>query len=139
MRAYEYEHTIGFQETNLVGNVYFAHFVSWQGRCRELFLRDHAPEVLDDLSGDLRLVTTHVSCDFFAELFGLDRVLIRMTLARLTRGRVSMRFEYLRAGQLVARGEQEVACLRAVGASFVPVPVPEPLRAALIPYEEAAA
>jgi enediyne biosynthesis thioesterase len=139
MRAYEYEHTVGFEETNLIGNVYFAHFVSWQGRCRELFLRDHAPAVLDDLAGDLRLVTTHVSCDFFAELYGLDRVTVRMTLARLTRGRVSMRFEYLRGSELVARGVQEVACLRAVGDSFVPVPVPEALRAALIPYEEAAA
>jgi enediyne biosynthesis thioesterase len=139
MRAYEYEHTVGFQETNLVGNVYFAHFVSWQGRCRELFLRDHAPTVLDELAGDLRLVTTRVSCDFFAELYGLDTVVIRMTLARLTRARIAMRFEYLRDGELVARGDQEVACLRAVGGSFVPVPVPEPLRAALIPYEEAAA
>ena len=139
MRAYEYEHTVGFEETNLIGNVYFAHFVSWQGRCRELFLRDHAPAVLDDLAGDLRLVTTHVSCDFFAELYGLDRVTVRMTLARLTRGRVSMRFEYLRGSELVARGVQEVACLRAVGDSFVPVPVPDELRTALIPYEEVAA
>ena len=139
MRAYEYEHTVGFEETNLIGNVYFSHFVSWQGRCRELFLRDHAPAVLDDLAGDLRLVTTHVSCDFFAELYGLDRVVVRMTLARLTRGRVSMRFEYLRGGELVARGVQEVACLRDVGGSFVPVPVPDELRTALIPYEEAAA
>jgi enediyne core biosynthesis thioesterase len=139
MRAYEYEHTVGFEETNLIGNVYFAHFVSWQGRCRELFLRDHAPAVLDDLAGDLRLVTTHVSCDFFAELYGLDRVVVRMTLARLTRGRVSMRFEYLRGSELVARGLQEVACLRAVGGSFVPVPVPDELRTALIPYEEVAA
>jgi enediyne biosynthesis thioesterase len=139
MRAYEYEHTVGFQETNLVGNVYYAHFVSWQGRCRELFLRDHAPTVLDDLAGDLRLVTTHVSCDYFAELRGLDTVLMRMTLSRLTRGRIAMRFEYLRDGELVARGAQEVVCLRAAGDSFVPAPVPEPLRAALIPYEEAAA
>jgi enediyne biosynthesis thioesterase len=139
MRAYEYEHTVGFQETNLLGNVYFTHFVSWQGRCRELFLRDHAPAVLDELAGDLRLVTTHVSCDFFAELHGLDEVVIRMTLARLTRGRIAMHFEYLRDGELVARGAQEVACLRADGDLFVPVPVPEPLRVALIPYEEAAA
>jgi enediyne biosynthesis thioesterase len=139
MRAYEYEHTVGFEETNLVGNVYFARFVSWQGRCRELFLRDHAPAVLDDLAGDLRLVTTHVSCDYFAELYALDRVVVRMSLAAVTQGRVSMRFEYLRGGELVARGSQEVACLRADAGAHVPVPVPEPLRVALIPYQEVAA
>jgi enediyne biosynthesis thioesterase len=138
MRAYEYEHIVGFEETNLVGNVYFARFVSWQGRCRELFLRDHAPEVLDELVSGLRLVTTRVSCDYFAELVALDTVVIRMTLARMAQSRVAMRFEYLRDGELVARGEQEVACLRAAGGSHVPVPVPEPLRAALIPYEEVA-
>jgi len=139
MRAYEYEHTVGFEETNLVGNVYFARFVSWQGRCRELFLRDHAPAVLDDLARDLRLVTTHVSCDYFAELRALDCVVVRMTLARMTQGRVSMGFDYLRDGELVARGAQEIACLRATGDAHVPVPVPEPLRTALVPYEELAA
>jgi len=139
MRAYEYDHTVGFEETNLVGNVYFARYISWQGRCRELFLRDHAPAILDDLARDLRLVTTHVSCDYFAELQALDRVTIRMMLARMTQSRVSMRFEYSRAAELVARGEQEVACLRAANGRHVPVPVPEPLRAALAPYEEVAA
>jgi enediyne biosynthesis thioesterase len=139
MRAYEYEHTVGFEETNLVGNVYFARFVSWQGRCRELFLRDHAPAVLDELAGDLRLVTTHASCDYFAELRALDRVIVRMMLDRITQGRVSMRFEYLRGGELVARGDHEIACLRAVGGEHVPVPVPGPLRAALVPYGEVAA
>src|SRR5215211_2541887 len=126
MNAYEYRHTVGFEETNLVGNVYFARFVSWQGRCRELFLRDHAPEVIDELARDLRLVTTHVSCEYLAELRALDEVVVRMTLGRLTPGRVSMRFEYLRDGELVARGAQEIACLRATGAAPVPVPVPVP-------------
>jgi enediyne biosynthesis thioesterase len=139
MRAYEYEHTVGFEETNLVGNVYFARFVSWQGRCRELFLRDHAPAVIDELGADLRFVTTHVSCDYYAELRALDRVVVRMTLARMAQGRVSMRFEYLRDGELVARGAQEIACLRSIGGEHVPVPVPEPLRTALLPYEENAA
>jgi enediyne biosynthesis thioesterase len=139
MRAYEYHHTVGLEETNLVGNVYFARYVSWQGRCRELFLHDHAPAVLDELARDLRLVTTHVSCDYFAELWALDRVVVRMTLAGLTQGRVSMRFEYLRGDELVARGDQEIACLRVRGGAPVPVPVPEPLRAALAPYTGGAA
>ena len=39
MRAFEYRHLVGFEETNLVGNVYYANHVRWQGRCREMFLR----------------------------------------------------------------------------------------------------
>jgi enediyne biosynthesis thioesterase len=134
MRAYEYEHVVGFEDTNVVGNVYFARYVSWQGRCRELFLADHAPELMDDLARDLRLVTTHVSCDYFAELRALDRVTIRMTLARLTQGRVTMAFEYLRDGDRIASGSQEIACLRATHEGYAAVPVPAALRDALKPY-----
>jgi len=137
-RAYEYEHIVGFEDTNLVGNVYFVRYLSWQGRCRELFLRDHAPEIVDELACDLRLVTTHVSCDYFAELRALDAVVVRMTLASISQGRVSMRFEYARGDELVARGAQEIACLREIAGAYVPVPVPEPLRAALMPFENVA-
>jgi enediyne biosynthesis thioesterase len=84
-------------------------------------------------------VTTRVSCDYFAELRALDTVVVRMALAGMSQNRVAMAFDYLRAGELVARGEQEIACLRAVGAEYVPVAVPEPLRAALAPYAAAPA
>ena len=137
MRAYEYTHVVTFEETNLVGNVYFARYVSWQGRCRELFLRDHAPTVLDELARDLRLMTTRVSCEYFAELRALDTVTVRMLLESVTPSRVAMRFEYLRGDELVARGAQEVACLREVDGRHVPAAVPDALRAALQPYEPA--
>src|SRR3954468_3770456 len=121
MRAYEYEHTVGSEERNLIGNVSFAPFVSWQGRCREMFLRDHAPSVVDDLARDLRLVTTHVSCDYYAEVRALERITVRMTLERLEQGRVVMAFAYLRGDELVARGRQQIACLQAHDETHVPV------------------
>jgi hypothetical protein len=43
MRAYEYRHVVSFEETNLVGNVYYVNHIRWQGLCREMFLRDYAP------------------------------------------------------------------------------------------------
>jgi enediyne core biosynthesis thioesterase len=55
MNYYELRHVVGFEETNLVGNVYYANYVLWQGRCRELFLRDFAPEILKELSEGLAL------------------------------------------------------------------------------------
>jgi enediyne biosynthesis thioesterase len=137
-RAYEYRHVVGFEETNLVGNVYYAHHVRWQGRCRELFLRDHAPAVLDDLSNGLALVTTRVSCDYLAELRAFDQVAVRMRLGALEQNRVTMRFEYWRCGggreELVARGEQEVACMRRENGHAVAAAVPAALRDALRPY-----
>ena len=37
MRSYEYRHVVAFEETNLVGNVYYVNHLRWQGRCREMF------------------------------------------------------------------------------------------------------
>lgn len=140
--SFEYEHVVTFDETNLVGNVYFVNHLRWQGHCRELFLRERAPGVLAALEDGLVLVTTRCSCEYFSELKAFDRVAVRMTLGELAQNRIVMRFEYARIAdgvrELVARGEQEVACLERDDEGYVrPTPVPEELRAALEPYAAA--
>ena len=105
--TFDYEHVVTFDETNVVGNVYFVHHLRWQGHCRELFLRERAPGVLAQLEDGLVLVTTRCSCEYF--------------------------------GELVARGEQQVACLRRDGLVLEPTSVPAELRAALQPYADGAA
>jgi len=141
MRAYEYRHVVAFEETNLVGNVYYVNHVRWQGRCREMFLRDRAPEVIEALKHGLALVTTRVSCEFISELLAFDEVILRMRLADLGQSRITMNFEYWRntpAGEeLVARGQQQVACMQREGDQTVPVPVPRQLREALKEYATA--
>jgi enediyne biosynthesis thioesterase len=138
MKIYEYYHTVCFEETNLVGNVYYVNYVSWQGRCREMFLRDRAPEVLAELSKDLALATVRVSCEYFAELFAFDEVIIRMSLGTHKQNRITMIFEYWclarNSKEPIARGEQEVACMRREGDKLVPTPIPKSLRDALQPY-----
>lgn len=134
MRAYEYRHVVGFEETNLIGNVYYANHVRWQGRCREMFLRDRAPEVIEALKHGLVMVTTRVSCEFMAELVAFDEVVLRMRLGELAQNRITMNFEYWRHDELVARGEQQVACMQREGEQVVPVPVPVQLREALKEY-----
>ena len=134
MRAYEYRHVVGFEETNLIGNVYYANHVRWQGRCREMFLRDRAPEIIEALKHGLVLVTTRVSCEFMSELVAFDEVILRMRLGELGQNRITMNFEYWRGEELVARGEQQVACMQREGEQVVPVPVPPQLREALRDY-----
>jgi enediyne biosynthesis thioesterase len=138
MRFYEYRHTVGFEETNLVGNVYYTNHLKWQGRARELFLRDHAPDVLEELARGLSLATLRVSCEFLAELNAFDEVIVRMHLGELTQSRVTMLFEYWRTRdgreELVARGEQQIACLRRDGEKLLPTPVPKSMREALESY-----
>jgi enediyne biosynthesis thioesterase len=138
LRAYEYRHLVGFEETNLVGNVYYVNHLRWQGRCRELFLREHAPEILDELERGLALATVRCACDYLEELRAFDQVAVRMTLRDLAHNRLTLGFEYWRLvdgrEELVARGEQQIACLRREGERAQPIPVPGPLLRALQPY-----
>ena len=140
MRFYEYRHIVSFQETNLVGNVYFTNHLGWQGRCREMFLRDHAPDVIAALGRGLSLATVSCSCEYFAELTAFDEVIVRMRLAELVQNRMRLAFVYWRRKQggeeLVARGEQQIACMRRDGEKLSPTPVPQLLREALAVYAE---
>jgi enediyne biosynthesis thioesterase len=137
-KYYEYRHTVGFEETNMVGNVYYVNYLRWQGRCREMFLKDHAPSVLEDLQHDLKLFTLKVDCEFFAEITAFDQLSIRMRLTELAQTQVQFSFDYVRLGEdgetLVARGSQRIACMRGPNTRTVPARVPEALAKALQPY-----
>lgn len=141
MRAYEYSHVVGFEETSLVGNVYYVNYLHWQGRAREMFLRDHAPEILGELENGFALITVRCSCDYLGELRAFDQVSLLMFLRSMNQNRIAMRFEYWRDGpsrELVARGEQEIACMRRGQDGLEPVPVPRSLREALSSFAESA-
>ena len=145
MRAYEYRYVVSFEDTNVVGNVYYANHIRWQGRCREMFLRDYVPDVLEELSRGLVLVTLRVSCEYYQELAAFDELVIRMRLGELSQHRMKLLFEYWRlpasgdAGGdevLTARGEQELACMGRHGEKLEPQAWPASFLEALRPYAE---
>ena len=146
MRTYEYRHIVTFEDTNVIGNVYYVNHLRWQGRCRELFLRENARAVFDRLGRDLFLVTTRCECEYLDELTPHDEVLVRMHLTELVQNRITMGFEYFRVNgdgddkggaqpeELVARGEQQVAAMVRHGEGFMPMPLPDELRKVLEEY-----
>jgi len=142
MPEFVYHHIVTFEETSVVGSVYYANHIRWQGSCRELFLRQHVPEILGLMEQGLALVTLSVRCEFFHELAAFDALTIRMRLADLAPHRMSLEFEYWReqdhGEELVARGGQELACMmRREGrgrSELEPEPWPKPMREALAPY-----
>ena len=141
MDYYEYRHTVGFEETNIVGNVYYVNYLRWQGRCREMFLKELAPDVLADLQDDLKLFTLKVDCEFFAEITAFSELSIRMRLIDLAQTQVEFGFDYVRLDPdgsevLIARGRQRIACMRGPNTRTVPTRVPEPLVKALEPYHQ---
>ncbi len=133
MRYYEYRHRVSLDETNLLGNVYYTHYLRWQGRCREMFLFDHVPELVEGLGKEMVLVTTRVSCNYYRELAAFDDVVLRMRGTAMTPSRLTMAFQYFRLGpggreELVAEAEQEVAYMQRDAGGVGPAPLPACLR-----------
>lgn len=131
---FSHRHVVSFEETNVVGNVYFAHHISWQGRCREMFLKRHAPTIVDEIKLDLRLVTLRVSCEYFEELNAFDEVEIRMLLSYIRQHRIGLDFVFLREGpenSQVARGFQEIGCMRVTRSGLTQIAPPSILADAL--------
>ena len=137
-QSFEYRHVVTFEETNLIGNVYFTRHISWQGRCREMFIKQHVPQLLEELSRDLRLVTLRVACEYFAEIYALEEIRVAMSLAYLRQHRIGLDFEFVKVGAgdiSVARGFQEIGCMRLDANGLTPVSPPAPLAEALRPYQ----
>ena len=139
---YEIRHTVGFEETNLVGNVYYVNYLRWHGRCRAMFLKERAPAVLVDLQDDLKLFTLKAECEFFSEITAFDELAVRMRLEELTQTQIEFSFDYVKlagdAETLVARGRQRIVCMRGPNTQTVPSRVPVTLRDALAPFGDVA-
>jgi enediyne biosynthesis thioesterase len=137
--AFVHRHVVSFEETNVVGNVYFARHVAWQGRCREMFLHRYAPGTLDEIARGLRLVTISVRCDYFEELRAFDEIELRMHLRHLRGHRIGLGFDYRVArnglSMQCATGEQEIGCMRLGEDSHLrPCDPPHDLAAALADF-----
>ena len=135
MRTYEYRHIVSFEETNVVGNVYYANHILWQGRCREMFLREFVPEILEEFNRGLSLVTTHVSCNYYNEVFAFDEILIRLTIKSVSTNQVTMLFKYYclnrpEVGE-IAEGKQQVVSMKMCETELTRIPLPIELLKAL--------
>jgi len=142
MPTFQYQHTVSFQETSLVGNVYFSNYLLWQGHCREMFLGEYAPSVIAGLQGgNLALLTRSCSCDYEGDwgFAALDEVLISMRLEEFRGGRMALGFTYARADspdEIVARGTQKVDCKVLHGDQWVAAPFPAELIRALLQFAD---
>ena len=137
---YEIRHTVESEETNFVGRVYYVNYLRWLGECRERFITEKAPAVLEDLKDDLKPMTVAAECELLADITAYDELSVRMRLAELTRTQIQLSFDYVRlreeSEELVARGVQRIACMRGPNTNTVPARVPTDLRDALAPYAD---
>lgn len=97
----------------MVGSVYFANYVRWQGKVREQFLADKAPEVLAELRNGLEHCAATANCRYHHALFPFGKVSLEISLDQLKENAALMNVDYFREAedrrQLVASGSQEGA------------------------------
>ena len=112
---FEYEQLVTFQDTNLVGNVYFSKYFEWQGKCREALLLEHYPEITEDLQQGFGMATEFAHMDYRNEAFLNDKVLCRMHVPELSRTRIAFSFSFYRKADLLllAEGQQAIIWINA--------------------------
>jgi acyl-CoA thioesterase FadM len=126
------------EESNLVGNIYFANYYVWQGVTRDRFFQALAPGLYQGIgeAGELRCL--YQRTDHLREAMPFQRIAARMSLDAVHERGVRLRFELFRlegerrdklgvgvhaAGWFVAAGE---------GEPWQPAPLPAGLRDALL-------
>ncbi|MEL6863511.1 MAG: acyl-CoA thioesterase [Bacteroidota bacterium] len=137
---YEYRFKTTFEETNLVGNIYFANYALWQGKCREMFLYEYCPEVIAEINKGLALITLDLSVQYVSQLFAFDTVVMRMSLDAQSSSRLLMGFEYYKEDAdgeltLVCKGSQATAAMREENGTMVPVHYPDAMLEVFEEYE----
>lgn len=134
---FEMRHVVTFEDTNAIGNVYFTNFFKWQGKCREYFLLEKAPETFAQLrQGALRMVTAHASCDYLEEAVAGDALVVRMGLGRYLPFGVSLSFEFAsEVGEVIARGRQDIKFLHVAAGTWALCDMPQQMADAVRHYE----
>jgi len=127
---FEYRFITTFEETNVVGNIYFANFVVWQGKCREMFLYEYCPDIINEIYNGLALITLDLSVQYISQFFAFDKVVMRMYLETQSSSRLLMRFEYLKEEEdksltLCCKGTHATAAMIEVNGKMIPTNFPD--------------
>jgi enediyne biosynthesis thioesterase len=112
---FEYHHRVTFVDTNMVGNVYFATYVQWMGKCRDMIMAEHYPQIQDHIRAGFGFATEYAHMDYLHETFLFDEMMVRMTVKEITRTRVEFLCEIVNqaTNAVHARGTQAVVWVNA--------------------------
>jgi enediyne polyketide synthase len=84
------------RDSNLVGNLYFGNFASWQGHVRDVFMHGLIPEYYRAKGERGELLCTSFSLDYLREAMPFDCIEVRMHLGAVYESGVDLDFEYHR-------------------------------------------
>ncbi|MCD6185421.1 MAG: SDR family NAD(P)-dependent oxidoreductase [Deltaproteobacteria bacterium] len=118
--------------SNLVGNVYFANYFSWQGQTRDQYFYNLIPEYFRGTEVKSELLCLESRVDHLREAMPFDKIIVSMALKKLKTFSAVFYFEYFR---LEADGKRTKIAFGEQAAIWVtrdsqgkPVPAPFPLK-----------
>ncbi|MCJ2033613.1 acyl-CoA thioesterase [Methylobacterium sp. J-068] len=121
-----------YDDTNSVGNIYFANYFRWVGKARELFFNICVPDF--DLSRtDFYILTRSFTHDFRREAREFDPVTVRIKVAEHNRKFVTLAHEiHSDTHGLLGRGEQTLMFVDP--RSYRPLDIPRVVLEGFFPY-----
>lgn len=121
-----------YDDTNSVGNVYFANYVRWVGKARELFFNICMPN-FDLKSTDFYILTKSFHHDFRREAMEFEPVTVRISIASHNRKFVTLAHEiHSEVNGLLGRGEQSLMFVDTV--HYRPLDIPRTIIEGFLPY-----
>jgi acyl-CoA thioesterase FadM/3-hydroxymyristoyl/3-hydroxydecanoyl-(acyl carrier protein) dehydratase len=98
VRPLLHEQTIetSLDNSNIVGNIYFANYYAWQGQTRDRYFFNLIPEYFRGAGEKGELLCLECRVDHLREAMPFDRILVTMSLKALKTYSVVLYFEYFR-------------------------------------------
>jgi len=83
-------------DSNIVGNIYFAHYYTWLGHTRDRYFYQLIPEYYRGIGEKGELLCIECKVNHLREAMPFDRILVTMALKKLTSAHVVLYFEFFR-------------------------------------------
>ncbi|MBL8590027.1 MAG: acyl-CoA thioesterase [Methylobacteriaceae bacterium] len=121
-----------YDDTNSVGNVYFANYIRWVGKARELFFNHCMPDF--DLKTTPFYILTHsLKHDFRREAKEFESITVKIRISQYNRKFVELEHEIYSDSQgLLGRGAQSL--MFADSKTYALVDFPRPVIEGFMPY-----
>lgn len=121
-----------YDDTNSVGNIYFANYVRWVGKARELFFNICMPS-FDLKTTQYYVLTRSFTHDFRMEAKEFEAITVRIRISSNNRKFVTLRHEiYSQAQEILGRGEQTLMFVDTTNGR--PLDIPGEIIKGFLPY-----
>ncbi|AWN43258.1 acyl-CoA thioesterase [Methylobacterium durans] len=121
-----------YDDTNSVGNVYFANYFRWVGKARELFFHTCMPD-FDLATTNFYILTRSFNHDFRREAREFEPIVVRIRIASYNRKFVTLAHEiHSRTQGLLGRGEQSLMFVDTV--RYRPLDIPASVMSSFLPH-----